>query len=71
MLGGKHGGGAMANADSAAPITIKRYARRRLYDPARGRYVTLDVLRDWAATGVDFSVVDVETGDDVTRVLLA
>jgi polyhydroxyalkanoate synthesis repressor PhaR len=54
-----------------APIIIKRYARKRLYHAEQGQYVTLDVLRDWTAKGIDFSVVDVETGDDVTRVLLA
>jgi polyhydroxyalkanoate synthesis regulator protein len=68
MLSEKHGGEVMADT---APIIIKRYARRRLYDAAHGQYVNLDVLRDWMAKGVSFSVVDVETGDDVTRVLLS
>lgn len=53
------------------PITIKRYDRSRLYHAAAGRYVNLDDLRDWTAQGVEFSVVDAETGQDVTRVLLA
>ena len=52
-------------------IVVKRYARSRLYDPAGQRYVSLEQLRDWAAEGVAFSVVDTETGEDVTRVLLA
>lgn len=30
-----------------APVLIKRYARSRLYDTARGRYVTIDELRQW------------------------
>jgi polyhydroxyalkanoate synthesis regulator protein len=55
----------------STPIIINRYARDRLYDAARGRYVSVDTLRDWQAEGVLFAVVDVETGDDETRVLLA
>ena len=55
----------------AAPIVIRRYARARLYHPAAGRYVSMDELRDWAARAMAFRVVDAETGEDVTRVLLA
>ena len=50
---------------------VKRYARSRLYDTQEGRYVTLDDLRLWASRGVPFTVVDAESGDDITRVLLA
>ena len=50
---------------------VKRYARSRLYDAQAARYVTLSELRAWAAMGVAFVVIDLETGDDVTRVLLA
>jgi polyhydroxyalkanoate synthesis regulator protein len=57
----------MANA----PILIKRYARSRLYDPARLRYVTVEELRQWRRKDVAVVVIDVETGADVTRVLLA
>ena len=32
---------------------------------------SLEDLRDWAARGVDFVVLDSETGEDVTRILLA
>jgi polyhydroxyalkanoate synthesis regulator protein len=32
---------------------------------------SLEDLRDWAARGVDFVVIDSETGEDVTRILLA
>jgi polyhydroxyalkanoate synthesis regulator protein len=54
-----------------SPILIKRYARSRLYDPSRPRYVTVDELRDWERKGIIFTVLDVETGEDITRVLLA
>ena len=52
-------------------ILVKRYARSRLYDTVAGRYLTVEDLRHWAAVGVRFIVVDTETGEDVTRVLLA
>jgi polyhydroxyalkanoate synthesis regulator protein len=54
----------------ARPILIKRYARSRLYDTAKGRYVTLEELRAWRRKRVAFVVEDAETGQDVTRVLL-
>jgi len=43
----------------------------RIYHPASGGYVSIDDLREWQREGVAFVVVDVETGADVTRVLLA
>jgi polyhydroxyalkanoate synthesis regulator protein len=55
----------------AKPRLIKRYARTRLYDTQAARYVSLRDLRVWAARGVAFIVIDAETGDDITRVLLA
>jgi hypothetical protein len=54
---------------SSAPILIKRYARSRLYDTTRVRYVTVEELPQWRQDGVAFQVKDVETGEDVTRVL--
>ena len=53
------------------PILVKRYGRSRLYDTQRAQYVTLSDLREWRRRGIDFIVVDTETGDEVTRVLLA
>jgi polyhydroxyalkanoate synthesis regulator protein len=52
-------------------ILVKRYAQSRLYDTAALRYVTVTDLRDWRARGVPFVVRDTETGDDITRALLA
>jgi polyhydroxyalkanoate synthesis regulator protein len=54
--------------DMREPTVIKRYARSRLYDTAANRYVTSDELR---GRKEPFKVIDVETGDDVTQVLLA
>lgn len=53
------------------PITIKKYANRRLYNTATSSYVTLEHLRDMVKDGVDFNVYDAKTGDDITRSVLA
>jgi polyhydroxyalkanoate synthesis regulator protein len=56
---------------ASGQILIKRYARSRLYDSAKGRYVSIEELRRWRRKGLSFIVRDVETGEDVTRILLA
>ena len=53
------------------PIVVKRYAGSRLYDTATARYVTVEELRDWRARGIAFEVREAETGEEVSRVLLA
>ena len=55
----------------AGAIVIKKYANRRLYDTSTSQYVTLDHLRDLVKRGVDFSVVDAKSGEDLTRGVLA
>jgi polyhydroxyalkanoate synthesis regulator protein len=52
------------------PIRLKRYGRRRLYDPVRCRHLTLTDLSQWVVDGIDFVIVDAETGLDVTHDLL-
>ncbi len=54
-----------------APILVKRCGRSRLYDTAECRYVTVDEHRQWQSEGIPFCVQDVETGEDVTLVVLA
>ena len=61
----------MPRRSKTRPIVIRRYARRRLYDAVGGRYVSFDLLRLWRDQAIDFTVLDVETGQDVTNVLLA
>jgi polyhydroxyalkanoate synthesis regulator protein len=61
----------MTRRSEGVPIVIRRYARSRLYDAAAGRYVTIDMLRAWRDQAIAFTVLDVETGQDVTRVLMA
>ena len=58
MASGKKGG--------EGPITIKKYANRRLYNTATSSYVTLEHLRDMVKEGVEFSVFDAKTGEDGT-----
>ena len=53
-----------------APITIKKYANRRLYNTATSSYVTLDNLAAMVKAGVDFTVFDAKTGEDITRSVL-
>lgn len=53
-----------------APITIKKYANRRLYNTATSSYVTLDHLCQMVKDDVEFVVYDAKTGDDITRSVL-
>ncbi|MGZ3350825.1 MAG: polyhydroxyalkanoate synthesis regulator DNA-binding domain-containing protein [Xanthobacteraceae bacterium] len=54
----------------AEPVVIKRYANRRLYNPAGGSYVSIDDLGALVEDEEDFVVYDVNTGDDITHVVL-
>ena len=58
----------MSNA--ASPITIKKYANRRLYNTATSSYVTLDHLCQMVKNNDDFVVYDAKTGEDITRSVL-
>ena len=53
-----------------APITIKKYANRRLYNTGTSTYVTLEDLAGLVKDGEDFVVVDAKTGEDITRSVL-
>ena len=54
-----------------APVVIKKYANRRLYNTQTSSYVTLDHLCQMVKDGVDFEVRDARTGEDITRSVLA
>ena len=60
----------MAKTDTNDPITIKKYANRRLYNTATSKYVTLDDLAEMVKSGVEFVVVDAKSGSDITRSVL-
>lgn len=53
------------------PITIKKYANRRLYNTGTSAYVTLEDLAAMVKHGEDFVVFDAKTGEDITRSVLA
>jgi polyhydroxyalkanoate synthesis repressor PhaR len=55
---------------AGSPVVIKKYANRRLYNTASSSYVTLDHLSEMVRAGVDFTVQDAKTGDDITRAVL-
>jgi polyhydroxyalkanoate synthesis regulator protein len=61
----------MASPQPSTPVLIKRYGRCRLYDTVHCRYLAVEALRRWVTKGINFVVMDAETGADVTRVLLA
>lgn len=50
--------------------TIKKYPNRRLYDTEVSRYITVSDLRQLIVDGEEFEVVDVSSGDDITRTVL-
>lgn len=52
------------------PITIKKYANRRLYNTETSSYVTLDHLAAMIKSGDDFVVQDAKSGEDLTRSVL-
>ncbi len=58
------------NADGAEPVTIKKYANRRLYNTATSSYVTLDHLCEMVKDGIDFVVYDAKSGEDITHTVL-
>jgi polyhydroxyalkanoate synthesis repressor PhaR len=58
-------------AKSDQPITIKKYANRRLYNTGTSTYVTLEDLAAMVKSGEDFIVHDAKTGEDITRQVLA
>jgi polyhydroxyalkanoate synthesis repressor PhaR len=53
------------------PVTIKKYANRRLYNTGASSYVTLEDLAEMVKKGDDFLVFDAKTGEDITRSVLA
>ncbi len=70
MVASKGGQGGAEGTKTDAPVTIKKYANRRLYNTATSSYVTLDHLCQMVQQGVDFVVFDAKTGEDITRAVL-
>jgi polyhydroxyalkanoate synthesis repressor PhaR len=58
-------------AEEKEPVTIKKYANRRLYNTGTSTYVTLEDLATMVKSGEDFVVYDAKSGEDITRSVLA
>lgn len=54
----------------SAPVVIKKYANRRLYNTATSAYVTLEHLSQMVKDKTDFVVYDAKSGDEITRSVL-
>ena len=52
---------------SGKPLLIKRYASRRLYNTETSDYVTLEDIAGFVREGREVQIVDLKTGDDLTR----
>ncbi len=54
----------------AAPVLIKKYANRRLYDTARRAFISLHQVAEMVREGQEVLVQDEKTGEDVTAFIL-
>ena len=54
-------------ADKKNTLLIKRYASRRLYNTETSDYVTLEDISGFIREGREVQIVDLKTGDDLTR----
>lgn len=53
--------------NDSKPLLIKRYASRRLYNTETSDYVTLDDIAKLINKGRDVQIIDLKSGDDLTR----
>ncbi len=53
-----------------APVIIKKYANRRLYNTESSAYITLEHLAELTRAGREFKVLDAKTGEDITHSVL-
>ena len=51
-------------------LLIKRYASRRLYNAETSDYVTLDDIAGFIRAGREVEIIDLKSGDDLTRAYL-
>ncbi|MDR9393437.1 MAG: polyhydroxyalkanoate synthesis repressor PhaR [Roseovarius sp.] len=54
-------------ADTNKPLLIKRYASRRLYNTETSDYVTLEDIAEFIRDGREVQIIDLKSGDDLTR----
>ena len=60
-------GNAKAKASADDALLIKRYASRRLYNTETSDYVTLEDIAGFIRDGREVKIVDLKSGDDLTR----
>lgn len=53
--------------DTEGKLLIKRYASRRLYNTETSDYVTLEDIARFIRAGREVEIVDLKTGDNLTR----
>lgn len=58
---------AEAATPKSPPLLIKRYASRRLYNTETSDYITLDEIAQVIRDGREVRIVDLRSGDDLTR----
>ena len=49
---------------------IKKYGNRKLYDTQESRYVSLRDLKDYIRSGETVTIIDKQTGNDITSEVL-
>jgi polyhydroxyalkanoate synthesis repressor PhaR len=54
----------------AEQIVIKKYSNRRLYDTIHKKYATLEEISNLIREGNEIKVLDSQTGEDITKVIL-
>ena len=54
-------------AEGDKPLLIKRYASRRRYNTETSDYVTLEDIAGFIRAGREVQIVDLKSGDDLTR----
>ena len=54
-------------AEQEKPLLIKRYASRRLYNTETSDYVTLEDIAGFIREGREVQIIDLKSGDDLTR----
>ncbi len=53
--------------ENVSPLLIKRYASRRLYNTETSDYVTLEDIAGFIREGREVQIIDLKSGDDLTR----
>lgn len=51
-------------------VVIKKYSNRRLYDTRHKKYVTLDEIGALIRDGNEIKVIDTQTGEDISKLIL-